>query len=138
MVSNRHGGLVGLRAGIPISSKAIKVICKKDSENKAAKGQAFKVTSVEETKRQGGYQVPYFLTFEQEDSLMEKYIACTQCRFVRPDREASERKWMAYECRNPDSDSYGSLLNIAPNGEKQDRITWPGCKCGEAVERSDS
>ena len=67
---------------------------------------------------------------------MEKYITCIRCRFAQPDRVASERNWTAYECDNSDSDFYGSLLNIAPSGEKRDRITWPGCVFGEAVERS--
>jgi len=67
---------------------------------------------------------------------MEKHIRCAQCRFVRPDRKASEGKWTAYECGNRDSDYYRALLNVTVNGGKQDKVTWRGCDVGEtAAER---
>ena len=41
--------------------------------------------------------------------------------------------WKAIQCANPDSEYHRSLLNVAPNGDRQDRVTWSGCV--EGVER---
>ena len=65
-------------------------------------------------------------------SLTNKHIRCKTCRFVRIDKSASEKGWTAYACGNRDSKYYGALLNVAPGGNKQDRITWSGCECGRA------
>jgi hypothetical protein len=35
------------------------------------------------------------------------------------------------ECGNPDSEYHKALLNVTPSGDKQQRITWSGCPCGE-------
>ena len=59
------------------------------------------------------------------------HIRCSRCRHVREDPEASERDWTAYECGNPASEYYKALLNVRPNGDKQQRVTWGGCPCGE-------
>jgi hypothetical protein len=59
------------------------------------------------------------------------HIRCSLCRFVREDPEAGERDWTAYECGNPDSEYHKALLNVRPNGDKQQRVTWGGCPCGE-------
>jgi hypothetical protein len=39
--------------------------------------------------------------------------------------------WKAVECGNPESEYYKALLNVTPNGDKQLRVTWSGCPCGE-------
>ena len=62
---------------------------------------------------------------------MDKHIRCISCRFVRPDLTASDSQWTAYECGNLDSKYYKALLNVAPNGDKQGRITWSGCSLAE-------
>ena len=40
------------------------------------------------------------------------------------------------ECRNSQSEYFKALLNVKPNGDRQDHITWNGCPCGERGERS--
>jgi hypothetical protein len=67
---------------------------------------------------------------------MNKKIPCISCRYARPDPRASEGGWTAYECGNPESEYHKALLNVTPSGEKQYRITWCGCKCGERRSRS--
>ena len=62
---------------------------------------------------------------------MEKQIRCSECRYVRPDPEASKGKWTAYECGKRESEYYRALLNITEGGAKQDSITWTGCEWGE-------
>jgi hypothetical protein len=52
---------------------------------------------------------------------------------VREDPEASEPGWTAYECGNGGSEYYKALLNVRRNGDRQQRVTWGGCSCGEAV-----
>jgi len=59
------------------------------------------------------------------------HIRCSRCRYVREDPEASERHWTAYECGNAGSDYYRSLLNVRRNGDRQQRVAWGGCPCGE-------
>ena len=44
--------------------------------------------------------------------------------------------WAAIQCTNPDSEFHRCLLNITPSGDKQYRVTWGGCPCGERGERS--
>ena len=39
--------------------------------------------------------------------------------------------WAAVQCINPDSEYHRCLLNITPNGDKQQRVTWSGCPLGE-------
>ena len=68
---------------------------------------------------------------------MAKHIRCAQCRFARPDRNASTRKWKAYECGNSNSKYYKALLNITIGGAKLPWLAWVGCACGEPVERGD-
>jgi len=65
---------------------------------------------------------------------MDKHIRCAECRFVRPDLKASDREWTAFECGNYDSEYYRGLLNITLDGDKQEQITWTGCKHGEPVD----
>lgn len=60
-----------------------------------------------------------------------KRIRCISCRFAREDQAASDRHWTAYECGNSHSEYHKSLLNVTPNGEKQERISWSGCSFGE-------
>lgn len=43
----------------------------------------------------------------------------------------NEEIWIAYECGNPKSEYYKSLLNIDPHGNKNSLITWSGCSFGE-------
>ena len=65
-------------------------------------------------------------------------IRCASCKYVRPDKDASERFWTAYECVNSKSEYYGCLLNITRAGDKQREITWRGCKYGIEAERRDA
>jgi hypothetical protein len=39
--------------------------------------------------------------------------------------------WAAIECANPDSEYHKALLNVTPNGDKQNCVTWCGCSEGE-------
>ena len=69
---------------------------------------------------------------------MADYIKCAKCRFAQPDRSASYGKWIAYECSNPKSNYYKSLLNITRDGAKLPYISWNGCAYGEACEGSEA
>lgn len=62
---------------------------------------------------------------------MDKQIKCISCRYARPDKTAGEGGWTAYECGNPQSEFYKSLLNVRPDGNKLKRISWSGCEHGE-------
>ncbi|OQB13007.1 MAG: hypothetical protein BWY15_01971 [Firmicutes bacterium ADurb.Bin193] len=62
---------------------------------------------------------------------MDKQIKCISCRYARPDKASSDNSWTAYECGNPQSEFYKSLLNVRPDGNKLKRISWPGCEHGE-------
>jgi hypothetical protein len=64
---------------------------------------------------------------------MEKQIKCMRCRFARPDRNASEDGWTAYECGNRKSEYYKALVNVSEKGDMLSRITWEGCPCGERL-----
>lgn len=61
----------------------------------------------------------------------KRYVRCKYCRFVKEDSSMNEENWIAYECGNPKSEYYKSLLNIDPNGNKNSFITWSGCSLGE-------
>ena len=58
------------------------------------------------------------------------HVRCAVCKYVRPDKKASSRKWTALECGNSKSEYYGCLLNIRPDGEKLPWISWTGCEYG--------
>ena len=49
-------------------------------------------------------------------------IKCAECIFVRADKNAIIKKRMYYECGNADSDYYLSLLNVTPQGIRQESI----------------
>lgn len=63
-------------------------------------------------------------------------IKCISCRFAKVDKAASEKNWTAYECGNSESEYYRALLNVTLNGDKNTRISWSGCACGERKNRS--
>ena len=42
-----------------------------------------------------------------------------------------ELKWAAYQCGCSDSEYHKALLNVTPNGDKQECISWSGCEYGE-------
>jgi len=63
--------------------------------------------------------------------MSDKCVKCISCKYARPDKEASEKNWTAYECGNPQSEFYKSLLNVRPDGDKLKRISWRGCELGE-------
>jgi hypothetical protein len=65
-------------------------------------------------------------------------IKCISCRFAKVDEAASDSKWMAYECSNPQSEYHRALLNVTPDGEKNIRISWSGCACGERKVKHDA
>lgn len=58
-------------------------------------------------------------------------IKCSDCKFVKPNEESSDKNWTAYECANGRSEYHKALLNVTPSGDKQHRITWIGCAKGE-------
>jgi len=60
------------------------------------------------------------------------------CEYKGTDNICSKQtlKWAAIECGCSDSEYYKALLNVTPGGDKQDRITWSGCPCGECGDRS--
>ena len=62
---------------------------------------------------------------------MKAKIKCSQCRYVRPDKKASDKDWTAYECGNCDSEHYKSLLNVSAEGNKLKHISWGGCTKGK-------
>jgi len=66
------------------------------------------------------------------------HVRCACCKYVRPDRKASERNWTAYECGNSMSEYFRALLNITLNGNKLQWIAWSGCEHGVSVERRDA
>ena len=70
--------------------------------------------------------------------MCNKHIRCACCKYVRPDKKASERNWTAYECGNCMSEYYRSLLNIRIDGGKLPWIAWRGCELGVPVERRDA
>jgi hypothetical protein len=41
--------------------------------------------------------------------------------------------WAAYQCTNCDSEYHRALLNVSYNGDRQLRISWSGCECGEKI-----
>jgi hypothetical protein len=57
---------------------------------------------------------------------------CVQCVYVRPDINASDSDWTAYECGNIESPYYKSLLNVTLDGNKLDSVTWQGCEFGKS------
>ena len=69
--------------------------------------------------------------------LSNNHVRCTCCKYVRPDKKVSSRKWTAYECGNSRSEFFGYLLNINSEGEKLQWIAWSGCECGVFAERRD-
>ena len=63
---------------------------------------------------------------------MAATIKCADCKYVTPDKKASEKGWTAYECSNRNSEYHKALLNVTPNGERQAYISWRGCGEGRA------
>ena len=63
-------------------------------------------------------------------------VRCACCKYVRPDKKASERKWTAYECGNSRSEFFRCLLNIDVYGQQLRQIEWTGCESGS--ERQDA
>ena len=61
---------------------------------------------------------------------MKNHIRCAECRYVRRDEAASDKRWTAYECGCGESEYFKALLNVSPRGEKQDYISWGGCEDG--------
>ena len=65
--------------------------------------------------------------------IMANKIKCINCIHAQEDKKASQKNWTAYECDNPESVFYKSLLNVRPDGGTIKHITWGGCKHGKAV-----
>lgn len=53
------------------------------------------------------------------------------CCFVREDPTMKYDNQSVYECGNPESEYYKSLLNVDLQGNKLPNITWSGCRFGE-------
>jgi len=62
---------------------------------------------------------------------MRKNVRCAACLFVAPDKQASNKKWTAYRCKNTESMYYGALLNVDESGREEKRVTWEGCERGK-------
>ena len=88
---------------------------------KAARGAAFKVTSVDEVKD---------IIFKFFGETNVPYIRCADCMFVRPDHTVDEDDWTAYECGNEKSPYHKSLVNISLDGDMLPVIAWSGCVKG--------
>jgi hypothetical protein len=71
------------------------------------------------------------------DCKARKNPANTQSCERRLDTVCSQQrlKWAAIQCTNPASEFYRALLNVSPNGDMLDSVTWSGCVCGKPVER---
>ena len=54
------------------------------------------------------------------------------CKYRNTDEICPKQvlKWAAIQCKNPDSEFHGCLLNVTANGEMQSKITWGGCAEG--------
>ena len=61
----------------------------------------------------------------------QKRIRCSDCVYARPDPNASEKNWTAFECGNEASEFHKALLNVGYNGDRQKSITWSGCREGK-------
>jgi len=68
---------------------------------------------------------------QYEAELINGLVKCKNCVFAKPDENMSERNWTAYQCTNQDSEYYRCLLNVTPSGNKEQEITWYGCRYGE-------
>ena len=63
-------------------------------------------------------------------------IECAKCGYVEVDFAACKRNWTAFQCSNPNSIYYHSLLNVDLNGAPLPAdlgITWEGCDQGEVI-----
>lgn len=65
---------------------------------------------------------------------MVERIKCIDCKYATEDITANEGSWIAYECSNPSSEYFKSLLNVTMNGKKLSQITWQGCCEGKKKE----
>ncbi len=81
---------------------------------------------------------------------MSKQTHCAGCRFASIDPKApgngimkvrNRRKgvyrsilWQGVECDNPGSEYYKALLNVNPEGQRMQKITWPGCPHGKRMD----
>ncbi len=65
-------------------------------------------------------------------------IRCISCSYAQVDESASEGRWKAYQCVNPESEYHKALLNVAVNGDKNRRISWSGCDKGKKKVKPDA
>jgi len=76
----------------------------------------------------------------------DERVRCAECCYARPDAVAPgngyvwimgsdgkyrKAQWSGIECGCADSDYFKSLLNVSITGDRQQRVTWSGCDCGE-------
>ena len=61
----------------------------------------------------------------------DKRIKCNSCRFVKKDKSMSKFDWIAYKCGKHESEYYQGILNLTPNGDMLNKITWCGCPFGK-------
>ena len=62
-------------------------------------------------------------------------IKCKDCIFAKIAPETKEGGWCGVKCDNRESNCHGALLNVDPNGNKHNYVSWGGCPHG--VERND-
>ena len=67
-----------------------------------------------------------------------KHIRCAECRYAMIDKRTSVYiqkkqvlKWVGIQCACPDSEYHLALLNVTPNGNRLDFVSWGGCVHGE-------
>ena len=66
-----------------------------------------------------------------------KHVRCAECRYAMFNEKASaytqkkrELKWAAIQCTCTYSEYHKATLNISLNGDRQDFVSWDGCKNG--------
>ena len=65
------------------------------------------------------------------------HVHCAKCCYAVINEKASaytqkkrELKWAAIQCACTYSEFHLALLNVSPNGDRLDFISWEGCKSG--------
>ena len=57
-------------------------------------------------------------------------VKCADCIFVQLDKTESTKLTPVYECGNPYSEYYKSILNMTPGGIISKNVSWSGCDNG--------
>jgi len=67
-----------------------------------------------------------------------KHVRCAECRYAVVNETISEYpqkkrklKWVDIQCACTYSEYHRSTLNVSPNGNSQNFVSWGGCKHGK-------